>query len=433
VDTSENPESLDIVQMLQLHTANDPWLPRLETFECERVTAALIPLIPLLLSPKTTKIDIEFSKGVPTMVVASTITGLLKLCPDLEHVTLDDLPRDPIITEAASELLLACNRDNLQAFRVDSPLTEEAREVVYQLPRLSRLWAVIQGSTSLPAVALPNLTIIDVECDDLSWLQGFRGATFEKLESVTLYSESEKIDDPLGTFESVALAASLQNTLSEFRFDTSRSWNPNYSSLLSFHQLKDVMIVFACKISCSSRVDDDIIMSMARAMPKLETLQLGDPPCHIPAGITVNGLVGLARLCPRLSELCIHFQAATLVEGATSPAVQSPSDGEPVVRREDCALTDLEVGRIPIPAGSGLDIAHMLLQIFPCIHNIKYYEYVDMGWKSVAETIDEIRQIGTLVHPTGEAHPTRIYVMIPADVYPGHAFNVGDPLGGGQG
>ena len=431
--TSEDPVSLDVILVLQLRTPGDPWLPRLKTFECEEATEAFVPFIPLLLSPKTTEIKIGFDKSTPTVVAASTIARLSKQCPNLESITLDDLPRDPIITEAVSEMLLACDRDTLQAFRVDSPLTEEAREVVYRLPRLSRLWAVIQGPTSLPAVALPNLTMIDVDYDDLNWLQGFRGATLEKLESVTFYSESEKICDPLGTFESVALAASAQNTLSELRFFTPRSWNPNYSPLLSFHQLTAVVILFCCGDGCSSRVDDDIIMSMARAMPKLETLQLGDPPCDTPTGITVNGLISLARLWPRLSELRIHFQAATLVEAVTSPTAQSPSDGEPVVRREDCALTDLEVGRIPIPAGSELIIAHMLLQIFPRILNVKDYKYVDQGWRTIADAINDFRRIGTFVHHTGEAHPTRIYVMIPADMHPGNALTVRDPLWDGHG
>jgi len=381
--------------MLQLHAANDPWLRRLETFEFEGATEELIPFVPLLLSPKTTEIYIRFLKdAVPIMVVASTIAGLSKLCPDLERITLMDLPRDPIITEAASDLLLACNRDTLQAFCVDSPLTEKAQEIVCQLPGLSKLWVVIQGSTSLPVVALPNLTMIDVEYDDLNWLQGFRGVTLEKLESVTFSSQSEKICDPLGTFESIALAASAQKTLSEFRFETSRSWNPNYSALLSFHQLKEVAIQSSCKNGCSSRVDDNIIMSMARAMPMLETLQLGDLPCNTPAGITVNGLVGLARLCPRLSGLCIHFQAATLLEAATSPTALFPSDGESVVRQEACALTDLVVERIPIPEGSGLAIAHILLQIFPHILNVRGYAYRAREWRVVADTIDDdIREL----------------------------------------
>jgi hypothetical protein len=114
-------------------------------------------------------------------------------------------------------MALACNRDSLEIFEVDSPLTEEAREFVYQLPRLSDLWAVINEPTSLPRVALPNLTDIDVEYDyDHDWLEGFRGATVEKLASVTFHCEFDAIDGFLEAFERVALTISAQNTLSSF-------------------------------------------------------------------------------------------------------------------------------------------------------------------------------------------------------------------------
>ena len=218
VDTAKDPVSLDIIMTLQLRTANDPWLPRLESFECRQTTKAFIPFIPLLLSPKTTKIKIDFAKDqAPMVAVASIIARLPKLCPDLESITLSDLPRDPVITEAASEMLLTCNRDAIQKFYVDSPLTKEAREVVYRLPGLSGLWAVIQGPTSLPPVALPNLTSIDVEYnDDLDWLPGFRGAMLGKLGVVTFRSESEQIGDFLTAFESVALTTSAQNTMKGF-------------------------------------------------------------------------------------------------------------------------------------------------------------------------------------------------------------------------
>ena len=67
------------------------------------------------------------------------ISKLSTLCPNLEDITLHGPPRDTVITDAVSELLLACNRDTLRTFQVDSPLTEEAREVVYRLPKLSNL------------------------------------------------------------------------------------------------------------------------------------------------------------------------------------------------------------------------------------------------------------------------------------------------------
>ena len=336
----EGYTELDTLRVLQLRTTNDPWLSGLKTFECEDVTEEFVPFIPLFLSSKTIEIDIDFDEDTPAVVVASAITSFPKLCPDLESISLSNLPRDSVITEAVSEMLLTCNRDTLKMFRVLSPLTEAAREVVFRLPRLSQLRTVILGSISLPTVALPNLNAIDVEYDDdFGWLRGFRGGRLERLEAVTFRFRDkikpEEIGDPLGTFQSVALAASAQNALSEIAFYTRQSWNPNYSALLSFHQLKKVEIQSSCVRDCSSRVDDDIITSLAQAMPKLETLRLGASPCGAPVGATVKGLISLARLCPHLSNLRVHFQTIGFAEVGSHPASiqRSGGGGEGVVVR----------------------------------------------------------------------------------------------------
>ena len=311
---------------------------------------------------------------------------------------MEGLERDPVIIDAVSEMLLACNRDTLRIFEVDSPLTEEAREVVYRLPRLSGLWTAIEGHTLLPQVALPNLTKIEVEYDDhFDWLQGFRGAKLEKLKSVSFHSESDQIGDILGAFQDVWPASSAQNPLSEFEFHTFRSWNPNYSSLLSFTQLQQLDIEFACHGVCSSTVDDDVIVALAQAMPKLEILRLGHTPCGTPTGTTTHGLITLASRCPRLSNLRIHFRGDSLVKAATSAARTPPPVDEPV-QREDCALTDLDVGDIPIPPRSATKVMLMLLQIFPRITNV---EYTNPEWMKVSRGIRDFRRTGvTQVRPT---------------------------------
>ena len=138
-------------------------------------------------------------------------------------------------------------------------------------------------------------------------------------------------------------------------------------------------------------------MSLARVMPKLEILQLGKRPCRTPGGATVNGLIGLTCCCPHLSKLCIHFQATSLVDAATSATASPPPDDEPVFLRKDCALTDLDVGEIPIPAGSGSTIALILLRIFPRIREVKSGHNTP-EWKAVAQTIKKSRQIKAFVH-----------------------------------
>ena len=403
VDTSQDPPiTSDVLFMLQLRATNEPLLPNLKIFRC-CANEVFIPFIPLFPSCETTSINIKFPEGSPALIVASVITRLSTLCIGLGYITLK-LPEDPLIIEALSEMLLACNRDALQCFYVDSPLTKEARNVLFQLPKVSGLWAVFRGYTQLPPVVLPNLSLIDVEFDShLGWLQGFRGGTLDKLETVCLRPRSEEISDILGEFKSVALTTSIPTTLLKFSLITSRSWDPNYRSLLPFTQLRDLVILFSCEGHCSSRLDDDIIMDLARAMPKLKILRLGGAPCRIGGGVTVKGLIALGRGCRLLSELRIHFETASFVEVATGVMVPTPSNGETIALQQSCALTNLDVGRIPIPTSDGtvLKVTMILLRIFPRLLNVKY---VEMKWKEVVKIINLSRQIGDFVQRTGKTY-----------------------------
>ena len=393
------PIASDILLTLQLRTAGEPLLPKLETFKCF-AKKALIPFIPLFLSRETTWIDIYVVEDSPTLlIVAPMIARLSTLCPDLEYITLNGLPKHPDIIEAVSEMLLGCNRDTLQCFEVDSPLTEEARHILFRFPKLFSMWVVVQGRIPLPPVAPPNLGTIDVQFGDhLDWLQGFRGAMLGHLEIVYFSSNSEQIGDFLGEFKKVALTTPAPATLREFYFYTTQSWNPTYRSLLPFTQLRDLLIEFSCEGGCSSRIDDDIIIDLAQAMPKLRTLQLGKSPCGTIGGISVVGLIALAVNCHLLSKLCIHFETDSLVGTTVGVGVPPPlSNGETKNRQQECALTDLEVGEIPIEPGTRFKVAMALLQIFPHLLNIEFAEW---GWVEVVGVVGIVRRIGRFVHYT---------------------------------
>jgi len=381
--------SSEVLSFLQVGTVNEPLLPNLRTLVLWSTPGKFIPFIPSLLSPRTTVIIIGFNTpDLPKAVIASMATTFPILCPNLEEIALRFLPRDPMITAGVSRMFLATNRNTLQCFRVDSPLTEEGLEVIYKLPNLRELSVVIEGDTSLPSAALPNLTSLTITCDQgYEWWRMFHGATLENLASVTFNFESEQIGDFLGAF---ALAASAQNTLSVFCLYTSCSWNPSYTSLLPFTQMIYLVIESSCDDGCSSNVDDDIIINLAEAMPKLEHLQLGDTPCHhSPIGVTAKGLVALAYHCPNLSVLRIHFQVASL--SAPPATVGITSNAESAALRRDCALTELEVGEISVPDESVLTVALTLAHIFPRIESI---DYVERGnWERVVDAISLSRQI----------------------------------------
>jgi len=381
----QDPPSPEVLSDMQLYTINEPLFPNLKALSWEGIAGSCIPFIPLFLSPRTTSIDLSFSSDSPITMVASMVTTLPTLCPDLQAISLFPLPRDPIIATAVSAMLLATNRNTLRELCVGSPLTEEASDVIYKLPNLHSLSMVIERETSLPSASLPNLTGLGIICDDEDdWPRVFHGTTFGKLKSVIFIPQSKQIGDFLGAFERAALSSSVQNTLSEFCLYTSCSWNPNYSSLLPFTQLVELDIRFSCDSQCSSRLDDNIITDLARAMPKLEILRLGDVPCRrITIGVTTKGLAALSRHCPDLYILRIHLEVASLSDQPAIPGI-IPNTG-PTASRTDCALTDLEVGETPVPEGSALAIALTLLHIFPRLDSI---ESIGEGWEEVENAIN---------------------------------------------
>ena len=382
--------SSEVFLALQICATSEPLFPNMRSLDLRPSTGKSISFIPLLLSPRMTVLSIGgFGDEPPTTTIASMIASLPTLCPNLQEITLYPLPGDPQVAEALSGMLLASNRNALRRFCVDFPLKEAVLQVVCTLPNLRNLSVVIEKDSS-PSVVLPNLTDLTVKWHDGDWSRVFRRATFGKLEAITLLPPFNQIDGFLEVFERAALSASIQNTLSIFWIHTSAySWNPNYSSLLQFTQVTTLVIGFSCRGGCSSTVDDEIITNLARAMPKLDTLNLGGLPCcEIPVGVTAKGLVALSSHCLKLSSLCIHFQVDSLI---SLPAVSRTASGNrSAAPRRDCALIGLEVGEIPLPEESVSTVALTLARIFPYI---EWIDCVDENWDKVADAISISREI----------------------------------------
>ena len=388
----------EVLSVLRLHAVDEPLFPNLKTLDLW-VDDDCIPFIPLFLSQRTAIIRIGNLKySSSKAIVASMITTFPTRCPNLNEISLSSLPRDPMITAAVSRMLLASDRSALRSVCVDSPLTEEARQMVCKLPNLRSLSMVIEKGSSLPSVELPSLTNLMIKFEhDSDWMWAFHGANFGKLAAVTFHSGYQQIGDFLESFERAALTTSVQDTLSEFRLHTSCSWYPNYLSLLPFTQLMVLVIQFSCIDGCSSTVGDDVITNLAGAMPKLEILQLGEDPCReINAGVTAKGLMILAHHCTDLRRLRIHFQVDSLRD---LPAISGVTSGtKSNAPRKDCALTDLEVGEIPMLNESVSAVALTLAHIFPCMEGV---ECVDENWYKVMEAICVSREI---IDRLGEEH-----------------------------
>lgn len=77
-----------------------------------------------------------------------------------------------------------------------------------------------------------------------------------------------------------------------------------------------------CGNGCSSRVDDDIVISLSRAMPKLKRLRLGNAPCRQPTtGVTAKGFKAPAHHRQDLPPPRVHFQVASLGVSLAGPGV----------------------------------------------------------------------------------------------------------------
>lgn len=380
--------SSEVASCLQLCAIDGTLFPNLNTVQLWNVTLDFVPFIPLFLTPKTTAIRIDFNA-----------------------THLDRLPRDPRTTAAVSDMLLASNRNALQCFYVESPLTEEARKVIHKLPDLRELLVVIEKDDSLPSLMLPSLTDLTISYDhDSDWLQALHGATLNKLVAATFYSRSEQIGSFLEEFENIAPATSAETKLSKFRLYASRPWSPNYSSLLRFTHLSDLVIEFPCGDTCSSKVDDDVVTDLARAMPKLVILRLGDEPCRKPpTGVTIKGLVALAHYCSDLWNLRIHLRLARLRD---PPAIWVPNPG-PTAPMRDCALTELDVGKTQAPKGSTLALGVTLTRIFPRIERIRH---TDKSWDEVAELIADCSNV--IKHACKERSPSTLQRGV-NDTFPG--------------
>jgi len=127
--------SPEVFSSLLSRAVEEPLFPNLKTLGLWRVTKEYIPLVPLFLSHGTIAINIpSFESDLSKEVVASMIAAFPTLCPNLQKISLHSLPRDPIINAAVSGMLLSNNRNTLQSFYVDSPLTKEAHDVICGLP-----------------------------------------------------------------------------------------------------------------------------------------------------------------------------------------------------------------------------------------------------------------------------------------------------------
>ena len=89
---------MEVLPVLKFRTVDEPLLPSLKTLHLSSVPRPFVQFIPFLLSPGVTSIFLAFAPDCPQAIVASVVSSFPTRCPDLQMISLDFLPTNPMIT-----------------------------------------------------------------------------------------------------------------------------------------------------------------------------------------------------------------------------------------------------------------------------------------------------------------------------------------------
>jgi hypothetical protein len=109
------------------------------------------------------------------------------------------------------------------------------------------------------------------------------------------------------TFEKTMTRCGMHESLQEFTLASLENFRITPQIIarhLSFKNLTKLLLNSECSDIClTSDLTDDDIDLLTKAMPCLEALTLGSPPCRVPSQITFKSLYTISRRCTQLITL----------------------------------------------------------------------------------------------------------------------------------
>ena len=254
------------------------------------------------------------------------------------------------LQETVSSFICRCG--SLRTFGTCVPLSEAAIHHLTQIPTLRR-WITIQGPPpTVPTFIFPSLESLRLE----------KPATLPWLHLLASHEE--------GTLRSGSSATSHPNTR-----ETLTSLNCHGSitfdslllpSIAKFRNLAELCLDTYCYNTegCAFRSTDHDMETLAAALPRLKTLQLGLPCPSGSCKTTVASLMSISVHCLDLTVLETHFNTRAIVGD-----MQRLLDGGAERSKEKCKLRNLAVGYLPLEVREEEveAVAVGLKVIFPCL------------------------------------------------------------------
>ena len=333
---------------------------------------------------------------------------LSTLSPDIREIEIRRLHPNPSTEEASSQLLIQCNPHRLRKYNVDSPISASALRHVVQLPSLEEFYLVVdslQLPDPLPIVVFPNLRLLDVKYNgDPTWLKLLPAIGNPGLTSIFVECLGPDVAQFMETFQLTMAECGMHERLRQFRVAGQNEFKITpqiIACTFLFKNLTSLEVFSDCSPLCrTSDLTDDHIDLLTKAMPRLETLAIGEDPCGFPSQITFKSLYTISRRCTRLKNLQIHFNPTLFV---TKVATDSES-GDVALGFSDIKtpssdlspVTTINVGCIPLPPqpNASYIIALGLLGVFPRVEKL---EYDDDDWEDIEVLIGVCRRLGRFV------------------------------------
>jgi len=392
------------LHLLQLYSPDSPLLPNLASLTWDS-DETFLPFISMFISRSLVSIVIDVPRDASPMV-PPILTTLSTSSPDIREVQVERLYHGPSTEEASSQLLMQCNSYRLRKYNVDSTLPASALRHIIQLPSLEEFWLVvdsIQFQDPLPIVVFPNLRLLDVEYSgDPTWLKLLPAIENPVLASIFVQCLGSDVAQLMGAFQLTLSGCGVRERLQEFRVrsrDDFKITPQMIACTLSFKNLSSLKLLSDCSPTVCQTFDltDDDIDLLTKAMPRLESLAIGEEPCGLPSQITFNSLYTASRRCPRLTTLQVHFNPSLFVtnvdtgseSGDITLGLPDPKDPP----SELCSVTTFDVGKIPLPQESNTSyiLALGLLGVFPRLEKL---EGDDGDWDEVNDLIGVCRRMG---------------------------------------
>lgn len=392
------------LHLLQLYSSSSPLLPNLVSLNWDS-DETFLPFISPFLSRSLTSIVIDVPRGASSMV-PPILTTLSTLSPDIREIQVERLFHGPSTEEASSQLLMQCNPYRLRKYNVDSPISTSALRHLIQLPSLEEFWLVVdsfQLPDPLPIVVFPTLRLLDVEYrGDPTWLKLLSAIENPVLTSIFVECSASNVAQFMEAFQLTMTGCGMHERLQEFRVRSQDEFKITPQIIVcasSFKNLTSLKVLSVCSPGICQTFDltDSDIDLLTKAMPRLESLAIGEEPCGVHSQITFKSLYTISRQCPRLTTLQIHFDPTLFV---TKVDADSES-GDVALGLPDldtppsdlCSVTMLDVGNIPLPPESNTSyiMALGLLGVFPRLEKL---EYDDGDWEDISDLIGVCRRMG---------------------------------------